>query len=89
MGKIDKLLIPVGWFYTIDAKAAGQISDKLAPRVTMPMHYKTEKCGYPIAGVDEFIGGKDNVRRLDASDLESKRAQLPAITQIIVLKPAL
>ena len=89
LGKVDILLIPVGGFYTIDAKAASQVCDKLTPKVIIPMHYKTDKCGLPIASVDEFLRGKKDVSRLDASEAEFKQAELPASTQIIVLKPAL
>jgi len=89
LGKVDVLLIPVGGFFTIDAQTAGNISDQLKPRVIIPMHYQNNKCGLPIKGVDEFIKGKDNVTRLDTSEIELKAGGLPASTQIMVLKPAL
>ncbi len=89
LGEIDILLIPVGGFYTIDAKLAGQLCDRLKPKVVIPMHYKTAKCAFPIAGVDEFLRGKKEVSRLDASQVEFKPGELPPSTQIIVLKPAL
>ena len=89
IGSVDILLIPVGGYYTIDAKAATEVCNQLKPRVIIPMHYKTEK-GIPnIFGVDEFLGGKANVRRLDASQAEFKPGELPATSQIVVLKPAL
>jgi len=89
LGKVDILLIPVGGYYTIDAKVAAGVCDRLKPKVIIPMHYKTDKCAYPIAGVDEFLRGKEGVKRLDASEVEFKQAELPPSTQIIVLKPAL
>jgi len=89
LGTVDILLIPVGGFYTIDAKVATETCDQLKPRVIVPMHYKTDKCGLPIAGVDEFLQGKEGVSRLDASEVEFKQGELPITTQIIVLKPAL
>jgi len=89
LGKVDVLLIPVGGFYTIDAKVATQLGDRLKPRVIIPMHFKTDKCDYPIAGVEEFLRGKKEVRRLDASQVEFKAGELPATTQIVVLKSAL
>jgi len=89
LGKVDILLIPVGGFYTIDAKAASQVCNRLTARVIIPMHYKTDKCGLPIAGVDEFVRGKEGVKRLDASQVEFKQGELPATTQIEVLKSAL
>ena len=89
LGKIDILLIPVGGYYTIDARVASQVADKLAPGVIIPMHFKTAKCDLPITGVDEFLQGKKDVTRLDTSEAEFKAEQLPTSTQIIVLKPAL
>jgi len=89
VGKVDILLIPVGGFYTIDAEVATEVCNKLVPKVIIPMHYKTNKCGFPIAGVDEFLRDKKDVGRLDTSEVEFKSGKLPASTQIIVLKSAL
>lgn len=89
LGEVDILLIPVGGFFTIDARVATELCDRLKPRVVIPMHYKTSKCDFPIAGVDQFLQGKQEVRRLDASEVEFKAGELPPPTQIVVLKPAL
>jgi len=90
LGKVDILLIPVGGFVTIATKDAGKICDRLAPRVIIPMHYKTDKCGYPhVTSVDEFLESKRGVSRLDTSEVEFQSGELPASTQIIVLKSAL
>ncbi|MCD6300256.1 MAG: MBL fold metallo-hydrolase [Dehalococcoidales bacterium] len=89
LGEVDILLIPVGGYFTIDAEVASQICGRLAPRVVIPMHYKTDKCFLPIADVDEFLQGKENIVRLSASEAEFKQGELPAKTQIIVLKSAL
>jgi L-ascorbate metabolism protein UlaG (beta-lactamase superfamily) len=89
LGKVDILLIPVGGSFTIDAKVATEVCSKLTPRVIIPMHYKTDKCALPIAGVDEFLRGKEGVNKLAASEVEFKQGELPAQTQITVLKSAL
>ena len=89
LGQIDILLIPVGGYYTIDAQVATQVADKLAPKLVIPMHFKTEKCGLPITGVDEFLQGKTNVTRLEVSEAEFHAEHLPTSTQIVVLEPAL
>jgi len=89
LGEIDILLMPVGGYYTIDAKVATQVGNQLKPKVIIPMHFKTDKCGFPISGVDEFLKGKEEVKKLNASEVEFKQAELPPTTQIIVLKPAL
>jgi len=89
VGVVDVLLVPVGGTYTIDAAAATAVCDSLRPRVVFPMHYQTDKCDFPIAGVDDFLQGKPDVRRLDSSDVELKADVLPPATRIIVLQPAL
>jgi L-ascorbate metabolism protein UlaG (beta-lactamase superfamily) len=88
IGSVDILFIPVGGYFTIDAKAATQVCSQLKPRVIIPMHYRTEKSFPDIAGVDEFIKGKNDVTRRDSSEVEFERGKLPA-GQIIVLKSAL
>ncbi len=89
VGKVDILLIPVGGAYTIDASAASRVGDQLKPKVIVPMHYKTNQCSLPISGVEDFLKGKKNVKKLEASEVEFKADGLPASTQIIVLKSAL
>jgi L-ascorbate metabolism protein UlaG (beta-lactamase superfamily) len=89
IGKVDILLVPVGGGPTIDPKVASEVCSKLAPKVILPMHYKNDKCPFPAFGVEEFIEGKAGVTRLDTSEVEFKQGELPATTQIIVLKSAL
>jgi len=89
IGAVDVVLLPVGGFYTIDARVASQISGQLKPRVVIPMHFKNNKCAFPIAGVEEFLHGKKDVNQPGASEVEFKAGKLPEATQIIVLKPAL
>ncbi len=89
LGKVDVLLIPVGGFFTIDASVATEVCSKLTPKVVIPMHYKNGRCAFPIAGVDEFLQEKTGVSKLGDSEVEFKPGELPATTQIIVLKPAL
>lgn len=56
LGQIDILLIPVGGFYTIDAKAAYETVQALKPRIVIPMHYKTEvNRDWPIAEAADFL----------------------------------
>jgi L-ascorbate metabolism protein UlaG (beta-lactamase superfamily) len=89
IGKVDVLMIPVGGFFTIDAKNATKVGEQLGPKVIIPMHYKTEKLDFPIAGADEFTKGKANVTSVNGSEIELTAETLPAETQIMVLKPSL
>ena len=52
----DALLIPVGGYYTIDAKTAKKVAGAIAPRVLVPMHYRFGAHGYSEIGtLDEFL----------------------------------
>lgn len=89
IGNVDVLLVPIGGFFTIDAKVASKVCDDLKPKVIVPMHFKTPKCDFPIAGVEDFLAGKKNVKTLNASETEFKAGKLPETTEIVVLQPAL
>ena len=89
IGAVDILLLPVGGFYTIDAGAATKIMNDINPKVTIPMHYRTKKCSFPITTVQEFTKGKNNARTLQESELEITKESLPKETEILVLQHAL
>ena len=88
IGQVDVLLIPIGGFYTIDARAASEVCQQLKPKVVIPMHYKTDKCAYPIAGAEEFLKGRTPVRKPDSSEVDLQADKLPA-GETLVLKHAL
>ena len=89
IGQVDVLIIPVGGFFTIDATTATAVYEQIKPGVILPMHYKNDKCSFPIAGVEDFIRGKKNVKKSDSSEIELKAGHLPQATEIVVLKHAL
>ena len=88
IGDVDVLFVPVGGFFTIDAAAATRVVDTLKPRIVIPMHYKTEKCGFPISEVGPFLEGKSSVERTGATEFEIDKDGLPSETRIVVLEPA-
>lgn len=89
IGKVDVLLVPVGGTFTVDAAAAQRVAEQLAARVTIPMHYKTDRLGFDIAGVDGFLQGGANVKRLGAPEVELSADKLPPEPEIWVLEHAL
>jgi L-ascorbate metabolism protein UlaG (beta-lactamase superfamily) len=89
IGAVDILFISVGGYFTIDASAANQVCDQLKPRVVIPMHFKTPKCAYPIASVEDFLKGRKNIRRVANSEVEFEREKLPTITETVLLQPAM
>ena len=49
-------MLPVGGFYTIDARAACRVVRALSPAVVIPMHYKTAvNADWPIADEQAFL----------------------------------
>lgn len=66
----DAVLIPVGGFFTIDARMAKRIVDELRPRVIVPMHYRHGALGLRKVGtLDEFLSlwPESDVHRLDGN----------------------
>jgi L-ascorbate metabolism protein UlaG (beta-lactamase superfamily) len=89
IGSVDILLIPVGGYYTIDSKEASRVSEQIKPKVLIPMHFKTEKCGFPIAPVEDFLKGKSDPKRPKSSEVAFEKKTLPQQMEILVLEHAL
>lgn len=88
VGRPDVLLLPVGGFYTIGPVDADAVIAALAPRVVIPMHYKTEvNEDWPIGTIDEFTRGKTRVARKGRSVTISPET-LPAEPEVWVLAHA-
>lgn len=57
---LDCALIPVGGYYTIDAAQAAAIAAAIAPRMVIPMHYRTAVSGFDvIADIDDVMPAFD------------------------------
>jgi L-ascorbate metabolism protein UlaG (beta-lactamase superfamily) len=89
IGPVDIILIPVGGFFTIDPKEATRVAEQIKPKILIPMHFKTAKCGFPIAPVEDFLKGKTNTKRPKASEATFDKATLPQQMEIVVLEHAL
>ncbi len=89
IGSVDILLIPVGGYFTIDPKEATRVAEQIKPKVVIPMHFKTEKCGFPIAPVEDFLKGKTNTNRHKTNEASFAKGTLPQQTEIVVLEHAL
>jgi len=86
IGPVDVLFVPVGGYFTIDAAVASKVVAQLRPRIVVPMHYQTEVTSpdLPIAGVEPFLKGKPNVKRLAPSSFFVSAAKLPKEQTIFV-----
>lgn len=89
IGRVDVLLLPVGGYYTIGPNEAAKATELLGTRVIIPMHFATKKTNMPIAGVEEFLRRRPNVKRLGTSEVEVTPASLPPAPEIWVLEHAL
>jgi L-ascorbate metabolism protein UlaG (beta-lactamase superfamily) len=83
IGPVDILFIPVGGTYTIGPETADQVIDSLKPRIVIPMHYKTDKCSFPIFPVDAFLKNK-KYEHIEG-DLEITKDRLPKTSVIYLL----
>lgn len=84
---VDVLLFPVGGYYTIDAKQAYELCQKIAPKLIIPMHYRDDELGFGygvIATKDEFIKLMDDVESVRTSSIDTK--DMPK-TKVVVLLP--
>ena len=55
LGRLDAVLCPVGGYYTIDARQAFDLVNRLDAGLVIPMHYRSASFGFDVIGtVDEF-----------------------------------
>ncbi|MEM2882473.1 MAG: MBL fold metallo-hydrolase [Candidatus Bathyarchaeia archaeon] len=85
IGRVDVMMIPVGGYFTIGPKEADRILELMAPKVAIPMHYKTPLIDFPISPVEDFLEGKAKVRRVGSNRVKLNREGLPSETEIFVL----
>lgn len=78
LGRVDVLLVPIGGYYTIDAKAAHNVAVSLEAKIVIPMHYRGDGFGYGvIAENDEFLSLSDNVTWFKTNFVEISAAAQP------------
>jgi L-ascorbate metabolism protein UlaG (beta-lactamase superfamily) len=85
----DILLVPTGGTYTIDAKEAKILVEKISPEIIIPMHYHTEGINEgnfsELSPVNEFLRlfGKEGIE--PQKELDIKKEELPE-NEVIVLE---
>lgn len=81
----DVMLIPVGGFYTVDAKGAAEIVRAAKPGIVVPMHYRTSKFGFAeIALLDDFL---NEMKAFSEAGGPSIYSDDDFATQVVVLEP--
>jgi L-ascorbate metabolism protein UlaG (beta-lactamase superfamily) len=68
----------VGGVFTLNEDGAASLVEQVKPRLVIPMHFKTGKCGFPLSQVDEFAKRMTNVKKTGQSEVEVSAADLPA-----------
>ena len=59
---LDLLMVPVGGYYTINARQAKDLVERICPRVTVPMHYRGENFGFDVlAPLEDYRNLCDDV----------------------------
>lgn len=71
IGDVDVLFLPVGDGPTVGGERAAAIVHELAPRLVVPMHYRTERLNF-LDPPDAFLDAVDaRVTQLDGSELDA------------------
>ena len=68
---VDAMLIPVGGYYTVGPKEAMEIVEATAPRVVIPMHYRSPDFGFDVLGpVEDFLALCGNWRKAEGNSID-------------------
>lgn len=86
IGDVDILFIPVGGTFTIGPDEAKKIISDISPKVAIPMHYKTEKVGFPLKSLDEFLKKWGEYKRLNSTEANITKKTLPSKTELWVFE---
>jgi len=86
---VEILLIPVGGHYTIDAKEALELCERIEPNIIIPMHFRTPATDMDIAPLHEFldaVGREYDVSYPGQCYLNIDLATLKKRTRIVVME---
>ena len=87
IGNVDILFIPVGGFYTLDPSKIDSVINSLNPKIVVPMHYKTKYTpNLPIAGIEDFLKNKKNVKKTGSPNFVITKETLPRDREIWILE---
>ncbi|MBM4356161.1 MAG: MBL fold metallo-hydrolase [Deltaproteobacteria bacterium] len=83
----DILFVPVGGHFTMAPKEAAAFISDVAPRLVIPIHFKTPHSDLTIGGVDAFLSLMSPVRRRESGQIDVTHGTLPARTETWYLPP--
>ena len=84
---VDILLVPVGGGSAIAAAAAADTVGLLAPKLVIPMHYKTPAAKANLDSLDQFLKelGASDAAKDSQAKLSVSKSTLPQETKVLVL----
>lgn len=91
IGPVDVVMVPVGGYYTIDGVVAAKVIGQLAPKVVIPMHYKTAGVSPSLAGlltgVEPFSAALGSAARVEqgSNTLALQPSSLPKVLTVYVM----
>lgn len=85
MADVDILLVPVGGVSTIDAVKAAETVSLVAPKIVIPMHFKTEAARMQLESLDSFLKEMGDTEVAPKPKLTVSRSSLPEETEVVVL----
>lgn len=87
---IDVLFVPVGGYYTIDAKTAAEVVADIEPRIVIPMHYLAPglapTLAEKLAPVDAFLKEMGKVGIPPVPKISVSKDKIPGEVQVVVLQ---
>lgn len=92
IGRADVLMVPIGGTYTINAKEALSLIDKLEPNIALPMHYSVQGSNIPVDSVHSFIKqatGVFDISKSGKNYLDISKQKLKKRPRIIILNAPL
>lgn len=85
IGRVDVLLLPVGGVFTVDADGAYEIMRVLKPKVTIPMHFKTDSLTFSVDGVNKFLTLAGGGEMAGKQEIKVTSENLDSLSDVIVL----
>ncbi len=89
VGSVDILLIPVGGYYTIDAKQAVSLARKLSANIIIPMHFNRPELDQQVFGqlgdVQSFLREYGVTEPQELDQLSLKSGEIEDGAKVVVL----
>ena len=85
LGDVGVLFVPIGGVNTIDSTRAAEVVRSLAPKIVIPMHYKTPALTRELETLDKFLKKMGLKEIASQPRFSVNRSTLPPTTQVVVL----